>query len=53
MFNKLCNLTLSPSYLVLLSGFYFAPQRTEDDTFVDNVLTSLPLFQSIKTFFGL
>lgn len=41
------------SYLVLVSGFYFAPQRTEDDTLVGNALTSLPLVQSAQAFFNL
>ena len=40
----------SSSYLVLTSGFFFAPQRTEDDTFVDSKLTALSLFQSAKAF---
>ncbi|KAJ3559485.1 hypothetical protein NM688_g317 [Phlebia brevispora] len=41
------------SYLVLASGFFFAPQRTEDDTFVGSSLTSLSFFQSFKAFFSL
>ncbi|GJE91758.1 calcium/proton exchange-like protein [Phanerochaete sordida] len=40
------------SYLVLLAGFYYAPQRTEDDTFVGS-LTALPLLQSFQAFFTL
>ena len=40
------------SYLVLTSGFFFAPRRLEDDTFIDNTLTALPLLQSAKAFFS-
>ncbi|KAI0689709.1 hypothetical protein BC835DRAFT_1282437 [Cytidiella melzeri] len=38
------------SYLVLISGFYFAPQRTEDDSFVAG-LSQLSIVQSVQTFF--
>ena len=45
-------LTLCDSYIVLVSGFYFAPQRQEDDSLVGS-LTSLPLMQSMQAFFTL
>ncbi|KAI0345719.1 hypothetical protein BDW22DRAFT_1411802 [Trametopsis cervina] len=39
------------SYLVLTSGFYFAPQRTEDDPFVGS-LAQLSVVQSVQAFFA-
>ena len=44
---------VSRSYMVLVAGFYFAPQRTEDDTLMGDVMTQLPLVQSVQAFFNL
>ncbi|THG97790.1 hypothetical protein EW026_g4276 [Hermanssonia centrifuga] len=38
------------SYLVLASGFFFAPNRTEDDPFISDTLTTLPFIESVKAF---
>ncbi|KAI0086590.1 hypothetical protein BDY19DRAFT_894663 [Irpex rosettiformis] len=38
------------SYLVLVSGFYFAPQRTEEDPFL-GAIQQLPVIQSVQAFF--